>query len=285
MKKIVIIDSTGMAGHVISHYLESRGRFDLFNVVCEPNFPNKGHYVDIENHKDLEKILRNEKPDIIINCSRYLIEESEQHPAKAVYINSFIPLFLSNISADIKAHLIHLSTDCVFSGAKGNYIEADLKDGTNYYAKTKGLGEVVNDRDLTLRTSFIGPNMNDKNEELFHWFMLQKGDIKGYANAYWTGITTLELAKSIEKAIDLNIRGLYHLVPEKNISKYDLLCLIKAIWNKKDVNIIKFENELINKSLIDSRKEIAISTYKEMFSDLYDWMNSHKILYEKFLYF
>jgi len=279
-KKLLILDSTSMAGHMICSYLNFINKYDIVNIICDSSLANQECYVDVDDKQFLYKTIHKYNPDIIINCLRLLIDESEVRPDKAIYYNSYIPHYLSRIGKEINAKIIQLSTDCVFSGKKGGYNENDFKDGENYYARTKALGEIINERDLTLRTSFIGPNINDKNEELFHWFLLQKGEVNGYTKAFWTGITTLELAKSIGRAIEIDLRGLYHLVPKEKISKYDLLNLIKYIWNKNDVVIKSDDTISIDKSLIDNRKILETSSYLPMFEDLYNWMVINKKLYK-----
>ncbi|MDP3150330.1 MAG: sugar nucleotide-binding protein [Ignavibacteria bacterium] len=281
-KKILIIDSSGMAGHVISKYLGDLDKYQIADFECDPLCNSYENYIDVYDRDLLRENIKKTNPDVIINCLRILIEESETNVDKAIYFNSFIPHYLSKIGKEINAKVIQLSTDCVFSGKKGSYNEDDFKDGENVYARTKSLGELINERDLTLRTSFIGPNINGKNEELFHWFLMQRGEINGYSNAYWTGITTLELAKSIDKAIDLNLIGLYHLVPDEKISKFDLLTIIKNIWGKKDISINKSNNKFIDKSLVDNKKMLNVNNYSKMFEDLYNWMIKYKYLYPEY---
>ena len=120
----------------------------------------------------------------------------------------------------LNAKLIHNSTDCVFSGEKGtSYIETDEKDGNGVYAKTKGIGEVISDKHLTIRTSVVGPELKSDGEELFHWFMTQSGTISGYTRAIWSGVTTLELAKAVLWSIENKITGLYHITNNDSICK------------------------------------------------------------------
>lgn len=164
----------------------------------------------------VKNVIIKEKPDVIINCIGALIKESEEHPDRAVFINSFFPHYLARLGNELNFKLIHLSTDCVFSGEKGDYSETDFKDGKDFYAQTKALGEIINGDHLTFRTSFIGPEMKERGTGLFHWFMTQNGKVYGYSRVYWTGITTLELAKAIDRAIEKNLKSLYHLVPQKN---------------------------------------------------------------------
>lgn len=263
-----------MAGHVITRYLKSINKYEIFDASL-----NKLHDKTIEiNIEDTESVIdqiRKIRPDIVINCIGILIKESSEKPALAIYINSFFPHFLAELGTELNFKLIHLSTDCVFSGKKGGYSEDDLKDGEDHYAKTKALGEVINNRDLTFRTSIIGPEIKKNGTGLFHWFMTQKGPINGFTNVYWTGVTTLELAKVIDKAIDQDLTSLYHLVTDDKISKYDLIDLIKEIWDK-DIEIIKYNDIKSDKSLINNRKDFDYKppNYSEMLIELREWMKN-----------
>ena len=127
--------------------------------------------------------------------------------------------------------LIHISTDCVFSGNKGNYIETDYRDARDIYGLSKALGEIDNENDLTIRTSIIGPELKTNGEGLFHWFLSQKGNVYGYTDAIWGGVTTLEFAKAIDCAIEQRITGLINLTNKVPISKYELLKLSQKIFN------------------------------------------------------
>lgn len=280
--KVMILDSKSMEGHMISDYLSSLKKYKIINIKC-----------NIENEIFIKKsglclpltinlIIKLNKPDVIINCLRVLIDESQKYPSKAIYFNSFLPRYLESLCNE-KVKIIHLSTDCVFSGRNGNYNEYDIPDSNTYYGKTKALGEINNNKDLTIRTSFIGPNINNKKEELFHWFMMQEGEIEGFDKAIWTGITTLELAKCIDTAIDHDITGLYHLIPLKSITKYDLLNLIKIIFKKENIYIKRNYKISINRSLIDNRKKIYVNNYRKMFEELFIWMNDHHKKYQKYL--
>ena len=183
------------------------------------------------------KVNYNYNPDIIINCIGILIKESDIDPENSIFLNSYLPHRLTRLSDKIDAKLIHISTDCVFSGdKKEQYDEADEKDGRGIYAKTKGLGEVINDKHLTLRTSVVGPELKEDGEELFHWFMGQSGVVSGYTKAIWSGVTTIELAKAVECSIRKDITGLHHITNNSSISKYDLLILFQKHM-KKNIQI------------------------------------------------
>ena len=165
--------------------------------------------------------------------------------------------------------LIHISTDCVFSGTIGKYKENDKRDGFGTYAETKKFGEIIDDSNLTLRTSIVGPELKPDGEGLFNWFMSQENDVNGYLNSIWSGVSTLELSKSIKWAIDADVNGLYHITNNSSISKFELLRLFKK-YTKKNIGIIPFDNERIDKSLLDTRNLIdyEIPSYEQIVKDL-----------------
>jgi len=265
-----------MAGHMICDYL---GTFPEYKIT-------RVEQSDIFNDDPLiinEEYLIGAKPDFIINSVRCLVDESEENTAKAIIYNSYLPHFLAGYFHNTKTKVIQLSSDCVFSGTKGGYVEQSPHDGCSAYAKTKSLGEVHNNKDITIRTSYIGPTLGNNREELFDWFLTQHGEVQGYCNALWTGVTTLELAKSIHKLIGSGVSGLYHLVPSEVITKYDLLILLKKLWGKEDVTICRDYSVSIDRSLIDSRGIIQVPGYEAMFVELHKYMENKKI-YEKYFY-
>lgn len=285
MLKILVIGASGMAGHMVHLYFHEKGH-SVYGIASNPNnkIPNI-LTIDLFDLKKVKELLESVEFDVIVNCAGLLNQVAESNPAKAIYINSFIPHWFANELIHTKTKFIHLSTDCVFSGNSGNYKENDFKDGDTVYDRSKGLGEVVNSKDLTLRQSIIGPEIRNVSIGLLDWFLNQKGEIKGYKNAIWNGITTLELAKGIEAALDFNISELYHLVSPEPISKNDLLNLFKKTFHKNDVTITPFDNKPItNKTLLDTRKNFPykIKNYEEMLIDLYEWMKNHKEIYGKY---
>lgn len=276
MKKVIVFGSSGMAGHIVTRYLKSLNKYKILNA-SRSKLDEDTYIIDVFNKLKVIEYIKQEKPNVIINCIGTLIKESDSHPDIAIYINSYFPRYLEKIGFKIGYKLIHLSTDCVFSGDKGNYSEYDEKDGKTIYAKTKSLGEIINDKDLTIRTSIIGPELKADGEGLFHWFLSQEKAVNGYNKVLWTGITTLELAKAMETFIDKDITGLYHLVPGNKISKYELLKLIKKIWTFP-LKIIKSDIPINNKSLINNRRDFIydIPKYEDMLNELYDWMSSYE---------
>ena len=280
-KKILILGSTGMAGHVITTYFEENGAYEVFNLAHKKRLNEKTYVLDVTDFIEFEEFLKKEDFDIIVNCIGILNQYADANKGKAILLNSYLPHFLENKFRGSLVKIIHLSTDCVFSGKSGSYIETAFRDGDSYYDRTKAIGEIMEGRNLTFRTSIIGPDLNYDGIGLFNWFMKSKGTINGYANSIWTGVTTIELAKAIEKAIEKDISGLYHLVAEKSINKYELLLLIKKIFSKNDISIDKYQNEPLDKSLINTRNdfEYNVQDYNKMISEMKAWILAHPSFY------
>lgn len=278
MKKVVVLGSRGMAGHIIAEYLDGLDKYKVFGVARESGkFVNK--ILDILDQESLEIYLSEIKPDIVINGVGVLVAQANADISNAITTNALLPHVLAKLGVNIGFKLIHLSTDCVFSGRDGQYTEESPKDGLDSYAKSKALGEVINAHDLTIRTSIIGPELKN-GTGLLNWFLQQEGGIKGYTHAYWTGVTTLELAKVIDAMILQDIRGLYHLSPKEKISKYDLLLLFKKVWNR-EIIITPFEDYAIDKSLICTRNDFKYKTleYEKMLLEMKEWMDHHNKYY------
>ena len=155
--------------------------------------------------------------DVVINCIGILNQFAEEKKATAAYLNAFFPHQLAEITDGTDTQVIHMSTDCVFSGERGSYTETDLKDGTTFYDRSKALGELEDEKNITLRNSIVGPDLNPKGIGLLNWFMQQKGEVHGFTKAMWTGQTTLQLAKTMEAAAKEKAHGLYNTVPDTSI--------------------------------------------------------------------
>lgn len=283
-KKVLILGSTGLIGHQVYNYLKLNSDYELFNISYRKKLQDDTILVDVRDENHFVNIVRDIKPDYIINCIGILINGANENPENAIFINAYMPHRLARLADEIDAKLIHISTDCVFSGNKKEpYLERDAKDGKDIYAKTKGLGEVINDKHLTLRTSVVGPELKEDGEELFHWFMSQSGPVNGYTKAIWSGITTLELAKVVKWAIEADITGLYHVTNNQSINKNDLLNLFKKYTNK-EIEIIAVDGKEIDKSFIDTRCEInyKIPLYEEMVSNMIDLIKNNKELYAQY---
>lgn len=284
MKKILLFGATGMAGHIAYYYLLNTGRYEITDVVFRTPLTGNSIVVDVTNRDAVAEVVRRVRPEIILNCVGVLIKGSKEHPDNAILINAYFPHLLKKLADEVDAKLIHISTDCVFSGKRGNYTENDFRDADDVYGRSKALGEVINDKDLTIRTSIIGPELKCNGEGLFHWFMTQKGKINGFKTAVWGGVTTLELAKAIDCAIIQDKTGLIQLSNGIGITKYDLLKLFKDIWHKQDVEILPFKGNGVNKSIAKSmRFDYEVPSYREMLLEQHDWMNIHKALYKQYV--
>jgi dTDP-4-dehydrorhamnose reductase len=282
-KKILLLGATGMAGHVAFHYLKETNKYEIVDVVFRNKLTADSIVLDVTDKHVTEELIKTVNPDIIVNCIGILIKGSRQHPDNAIYINAYFPHLLERLSSEINSKLIHISTDCVFSGKKGNYSEDDFKDADDVYGRSKALGEVENDRDLTIRTSIIGPELKNNGEGLFHWFMHQEGKVNGFTDAIWGGVTTLELAKAIDKAIDNNLKGLVHLSNGIGINKYALLNLFKGIWNRNTIDITPFEGHAVDKSLQPSAKfNMNVPSHSAMLYEMRNWMDKNRDMYQNF---
>jgi len=276
--KLLILGSDGMLGHVVKIYFEEKG----YDVVCTTRRDDKSElYFNITNSvSEIEKIIKRVKPDVVINCIGILNKVAEEHKALAILVNSYLPHYLDEISVENNFKLIHVSTDCVFDGKTGNYDEMSIPNETSMYGRTKALGEVINDRSVTLRTSIVGPDINENGVGLFKWFMEQEGEVGGYDRVLWTGITTIWFARCMEMAIENNLTGLHHCVNNDVISKYDLLVLFKKYFNK-DIVINHNPDVESKKTLIRTNKsfDFGIPSYDDMIKDMREWVLNHKKVY------
>jgi len=272
--------ASGMLGHVTYFYLRNTQQYKMYNTV----FRNKLTEDSITcNVRDLEKIggiINKIKPDILVNCVGALVNESKKDAENTIFLNSLLPYFLKQIFNENGGKLIQISTDCVFSGRKGNYREDDFKDADDVYGRSKALGEIVNDRDVTIRTSIIGPELKENGEGLFHWLMNQSGVISGFSKVIWGGVTTYELAKSVQKVIDENLTGLFNVTNGVGISKYELIKLIIKEFELDQLTVEKFEKYSVNKSLQKSeRYSFNIPTYDKMIEEMHHFVKSNIQLY------
>ena len=282
MKKILIVGSHGMAGHVIKRILSDTGKFNVFDIARNSEYGNVSYELNVSNFEKLGNIIREVSPEYIINCIGILNNDAEEHPAKSILINSYLPHYLAEQCDSLDSKLIHISSDCVFSGVTGDYIETDLKDGIGFYAQSKALGEVAYGKHLTIRTSIIGPELKRNGIGLLHWFLHQKGEIKGYTNALWSGVTTIQLAKSVLFILSGNdISGIVHLTNNKKISKYDLLMNFKELFNRNSLVINPYDQFKVDKSVLNTRGDFnpSIPSYDDMLEELKEWIYLNKNIY------
>lgn len=260
--KILILGSSGMLGNAMLRlFADSDGfqvkgtaRSDRSVALLPERFKSlviSG--VDCENIDNLLTIFEREKPDIVINCIGLIKQKSYANDSlSAISVNSLFPHRLARVCAMNGSRLVHLSTDCVFSGSRGMYLESDFSDANDLYGRSKFLGEVDYSNAITLRTSIIGVELATSNS-LVGWFLTQTGSIKGYKRAVFSGLPTVEIARLIRDYVIPNpsLSGVFHVSAEP-INKFDLLNLIAAEYEKKII-IECDESLVINRSLDSSR--------------------------------
>ena len=250
-----------MLGHKAFELLNLNDKYEVFGTLRNEkdikkyfseskNSRNIFSGIDALNLNTVLALIDKLSPDIVLNCIGIIKQLKESHNALlSIEVNSLFPHKLAAHLEGSKTRLIHISTDCVFSGEKGNYIESDYSDAKDLYGKTKYLGELVNYSNcVTLRTSIIGPELKTK-LSLLEWFLSQNVSVNGYINAIYSGLTTTELIKVIDTYIipQNNQNGLYHISSEP-ISKHDLLAKIAREF-KFDIIIHRTETFFNNKSL------------------------------------
>ena len=278
--KFLVLGCNGMAGHTISLYLKEQGH-DVFGFDCVKSIYVDSIAGDARDALALEKLIKDGHYDSVINCIGVLNQFAEQNKALATYLNAYLPHFLAGVTSGTDTQVIHMSTDCVFSGKRGEYTEDDFRDGETFYDRSKALGELEDGKNITLRNSIVGPDINPKGIGLMNWFMKQSGSIKGYTKAMWTGQTTLQLAKTMEMAARQKAHGLYNTVPDHSISKYNLLQLFNRYLRRDEIAIEPIEGINADKSLKRTRYEFnyIIPDYETMISDLAEWTIKHKKMY------
>lgn len=285
---VLVLGATGMAGHVVSIYLKERG-YEVTAFARKPlpyDFGIKSVTGDIHTVDWLLEFIRQNSFDTIVNCIGILNESCEDEVSNAVYTNSYFPHLLADNLKNVNTKIIHMSTDCVFSGEKGHYLETSFPDGRSFYDRTKALGELKDSKNLTFRNSVIGPDMNFNGIGLFNWFMKQEKQTDGYCKAIWTGVTTVTLAKAIEAALSENVTGIYHLVNNETISKYQLLCLFNRYCRDNTVKIHPCNKIVIDKSLINTRTDFhfEVPSYEDMILEMDEWIKNHKKLYPHYFF-
>ena len=283
--KVLVIGSSGMIGSSVLRVLNDKKGWRVFGTVRDEGLkkffaPSIGERleagVDVENTDSLVRVLDRIRPEIVINCAGLTKHKpSAEEPLVSVPINSLIPHKLAALCKLINSRLIHISTDCVFSGEKGNYIETDFPDARDVYGKSKILGEVDYPHAITLRTSTIGHEL-DTRFGLLEWFLLQQVRCKGYTRAIFSGLPSIVLAEIIRDVVIPNsgLSGLYH-VAAKPINKFDLLKLISEVY-EKDIEIVPDSNLVIDRSLNSTRFQLATGYEAPEWLELIKLMHAYK---------
>lgn len=278
--RFLVLGCNGMAGHMISLYLKEKGH-SVMGLARSKSELVDSVVGDASNPELLRNLIGINQYDSIINCIGILNQFAEKDKASAVYLNGYLPHYLAKLTEGTDTQVIHMSTDCVFSGERGEYAEDDFRDGVTFYDRSKALGELDDDKNLTLRNSIVGPDIKKDGIGLMNWFLQQHGEVNGYTKAIWTGQTTLQLAMTMEAAAKEKAHGLYNAVPETSISKYDLLKLFNKYLRREKVKLVPVTGAVADKSLRRTRWDFAyrIPDYEQMVAELADWMRSHSQIY------
>lgn len=282
--KILVLGVTGMLGNAVFRLFARDAAHEtwgtLRNGMALRHFPQQEHArllpgVDVLDPDTLVTVLARAKPDVVINCIGLVKQlATAQDPLTVLPINAILPHRLARFCALAGARLIHVSTDCVFSGRQGGYREADPSDADDLYGKSKYIGEL---RDIshavTLRTSIIGHELESRHA-LVDWFLSQQGSVQGFRKAIFSGLPTMELARVMKDFVVPNaqLAGLYH-VAAKPIAKFDLLHLIAARYGK-DIEIVPSDTPAVDRSLDASRFKKATGYIAPTWPELVELMHA-----------
>ena len=282
--KFFICGCNGMAGHTISLYLQEQGHevygFDLQESKLIKSFAGNAFDTEI-----IARVIKEGNYDTVINCIGVLNQFAENNHALAAFLNSYFPHFLAKTTEGTDTQVIHMTTDCVFSGKKGSYTEHDFRDGETFYDRSKALGELDDEKNLSLRNSIVGADINPKGIGLLNWFMNnttgENPVVNGYTKAMWTGQCTYQLAKTMEAAAKERAHGLVNAVPDTDISKYELLKLFNKYLRGGRVQINPVEGVNADKSLKRTNWDFnyRIPDCEQMVAEMAEWIYKHKELY------
>lgn len=262
--RILILGGNGMIGHHLVQSLSQRHhvkatfrQFSAFygtqNVLGDEDIISQ---IDVRVTHRLNTILENFSPDVVINSTgvtKQLVDKIGI--TSTIHVNSLFPHHLARMCEQHRCRLVQFSTDCIFSGAKGSYNESDNADATDIYGRSKILGEVDADHVVTLRKSTVGLETGYKHG-LVEWFLSQRGEVKGFTNAFFTGVITAELVQVIEKIlIEFPLLSGVWNVAGPRISKFDLLTKLQREIKKDDITIVSDDTFMCDRSLDGSRFE------------------------------
>lgn len=278
--RFLILGVTGMAGHVMALYLSERGH-DVTGLARHSTGIVPSIACDATDFARLKDVVREGGYDVVVNAVGILNQEAEERKAVAVALNALLPHELARMTADLPTRVFHISTDCVFAGNTGPYDERSVPDGQTFYDRSKALGELRDAKNLTMRTSIVGPDMNEHGIGLLNWFMRQSGEVNGFTGALWTGLTSLELARAMEAAAASDVTGLVNMVPEGNISKYELLGLFNEHIRAHKVTLAASDGFQCDKSLVRTNHDLDFRAggYSQQVQELAAWMRAHRGLY------
>ncbi len=284
-ERVLILGITGMLGHTLFKEMNKNTNLEVFgttrnkngleNYFTEDEMIKIRGNVDADNFETVIRAIASVQPTIIINCIGIIKQlPISKDPLTAITVNAQLPHRISLVARSANARFIHISTDCVFNGKKGNYTEKDHSNAEDLYGRTKFLGEVAYPHCVTLRTSIIGHELKT-NYSLVDWFMSQQNDVNGFTKAMYSGFPTIEIVNIISNYVipNKNLTGLYH-VSSDPISKFDLLNILKEIY-KKDININPFSDFVLDRSMNSDKFKIATGYVAPSWNQLIENMYNH----------
>ncbi len=274
--KILVLGASGMLGNAMLRVMSAQEAWSVFGTVrgADPVLHAAAPRavliagVHADQPDSLLAAFAQARPDVVINCVGLVKQLSNaEDPLVAVPINTLLPHRLARMCEVAGARLVHVSTDCVFSGKQGNYAESDLADAQDVYGRSKLLGEVDYPHAVTLRTSIIGHELRSAHG-LIDWFLSQQARVKGYTEAVFSGLPTCELARVVRDFVipDASLRGVYQVAAEP-ISKHDLLQIVNREYGK-NLKIEPDDQVKINRSLDASRFREATGYVAPAWPDL-----------------
>lgn len=288
--RILILGGSGMLGHKLVHKWSER--FELWTTLRSElhtydefkiyNKQNTFQNINVEDINSVEKVIRQVKPDVIINAVGLIKQlPTANNVIQMLIINSIFPNQLTELARKYRARLITISTDCVFRGDKGNYLETDESDARDLYGKSKNLGEIIGENCLTIRTSIIGRELKTAHS-LVEWFLANRGGkVKGFVNAVYSGFPTVIMADILSDIITNHqeLSGLYHISSDP-INKFELLQLINEAYNSR-TEIEMFEDFKIDRSLDSTKFRKTTGFSPSSWREMVEQMAQDNIIYEK----
>ncbi|MCZ8253465.1 MAG: SDR family oxidoreductase [Hylemonella sp.] len=283
--KVLVLGASGMLGNAVMRVLSENKGWQVFGTVRSSAaarfFPpdiaaSLVAGVDVEDQDALVRVFASVRPDVVINCIGLIKQLADgDDPLLALPINAMLPHRLARLCELAGSRLVHVSTDCVFSGSRGAYVEEDVSDALDLYGKSKFLGEVHDAHAITLRTSIIGHELQSAHG-LVEWFLSQQERCKGYRRAVFSGLPTVVLAKIIRDVVipRPELSGLYHLAAAP-ISKFDLLTLVARQYNK-NIEIVPDDTVVIDRSLRADRFQQASGYVADGWPELIKQMHAYK---------
>lgn len=274
--RILVLGASGMLGNAMLRVLTEQVGWTIYGTLRSPNLALQAlapraqliHGIYADQPDSLVAAFTQSRPQVVINCVGLVKQlAGAEDPLEAIPINSLLPHRLAKLCELTQARLVHISTDCVFSGSQGNYRESDVPDAQDLYGRSKLIGEVSYRHAITLRTSIIGHELG-RDHGLIGWFLSQQGRVKGYTEAIFSGLPTCEMARVVRDFVIPNkdIHGLYHVAAEP-ISKHDLLQIVNREYGKA-LQIEPDEQMRINRSLNASRFREATGYVAPAWPDL-----------------